>query len=236
MLHQWSPTMRNRSSMRQPRIAVVGSANIDLTTVHRPVFPLRPGETIFGKEFHLGFGGKGANQAVAARSVRRAGFDDCARGRRICSVRRPSRTSPPLGIDAGHVRLTPNVSSGVAPIFVDSAGQNRILVVMGANEKLMPADVDAAAEVLGAADCIVLQLEIPIGDGGLRIAFRPAKWHSQYSESRAGADARSVRGSQRRLRDSQRDRGRSAQLACRWAVCTMPARAPSTCCKAACGA
>src|SRR3989454_3218251 len=50
---------------RAPHIAVVGSANIDLTTLTDD-FP-RPGETIFGREFHLGFGGKGANQAVAAR-------------------------------------------------------------------------------------------------------------------------------------------------------------------------
>ena len=66
------------------------------------------------------------------------------------------------GIDARHVRITPGVSSGVAPIFVDSAGQNRILVVMGANQKLTPADVDAAADVLRAVDCIVLQLEVPL--------------------------------------------------------------------------
>ena len=48
-----------------PRIAVVGSANTDLTTF-ADVFP-RPGETLFGTSFDLGFGGKGANQAVAAR-------------------------------------------------------------------------------------------------------------------------------------------------------------------------
>jgi ribokinase len=50
---------------RRPRIAVVGSANIDLTTFTAQ-FP-KPGETIFGQKFDLGFGGKGANQAVAAR-------------------------------------------------------------------------------------------------------------------------------------------------------------------------
>jgi len=49
----------------RPLIAVVGSANVDLTTFH-DAFP-KPGETIFGKSFDLGFGGKGANQAVAAR-------------------------------------------------------------------------------------------------------------------------------------------------------------------------
>ena len=48
-----------------PRIAVVGSANIDLTTF-TDRFP-KPGETIFGQKFDLGFGGKGANQATAAK-------------------------------------------------------------------------------------------------------------------------------------------------------------------------
>ena len=61
-----------------------------------------------------------------------------------------------------HVRITPGVSSGVAPIFVDCSGQNRILVVKGANDCLLPADIDAAADLLRTADCIVLQLEIPL--------------------------------------------------------------------------
>jgi len=60
------------------------------------------------------------------------------------------------------VLVTKGVSSGVAPIFVDNAGQNRILVVKGANDALKPADVDAAAEMLKSADCIVLQFEIPL--------------------------------------------------------------------------
>src|SRR5437764_14115499 len=50
---------------KRPRIAVVGSCNIDLTTF-TDQFP-KPGETIFGRKFDLGFGGKGANQAVASR-------------------------------------------------------------------------------------------------------------------------------------------------------------------------
>jgi ribokinase len=57
--------------------------------------------------------------------------------------------------------VTRGVSSGVAPIFVDSAGQNRILVVKGANDRLTPADVDAVGDLLRKADCIVLQLEVP---------------------------------------------------------------------------
>jgi len=67
-----------------------------------------------------------------------------------------------LGIDAKHVKQVDGVSSGVAPIFVDPSGQNRILVVKGANDRLLPADVDAAAEILKTADCIVLQFEIPL--------------------------------------------------------------------------
>jgi ribokinase len=145
--------------LKQPRIAVVGSANMDLTTF-TDQFP-RPGETIFGREFNLGFGGKGANQAVAARlcgaevfMIARVG-DDLFGEATLGNFRA-------IGIDTAHVRVTPGVSSGVAPIFVDSSGQNRIIVVKGANDCVTPADVDAAADVLRGADAIVLQLEIPV--------------------------------------------------------------------------
>jgi ribokinase len=66
------------------------------------------------------------------------------------------------GIDSTHVKQVEGLSSGVAPIFVEPNGQNRILVVKGANDALTPADVDAAADVLKSADCIVLQFEIPL--------------------------------------------------------------------------
>lgn len=144
---------------KRPRIAVVGSSNVDLTTFSDR-FP-KPGETIFGDKFDLGFGGKGANQAVAARlcgsevfMVARVG-DDLFGPATVKNFEK-------LGIDPTHVRLVGGVSSGVAPIFVDSSGQNRIIVVKGANDALKPADVDAAAETLKTADCIVLQFEIPL--------------------------------------------------------------------------
>jgi ribokinase len=144
---------------KRPRIAVVGSANVDLTTF-ADQFP-KPGETIFGQKFDLGFGGKGANQAVAARlcgadvfMVARVG-DDLFGPSTIENFKK-------LGIDATQVRQIPGVSSGVAPIFVDPSGQNRIIVVKGANDQLKPADVDAAAQMLKSADCIVLQFEIPV--------------------------------------------------------------------------
>ncbi len=144
---------------KRPRIAVIGSANVDLTTFSDH-FP-KPGETIFGDKFDLGFGGKGANQAVAARlcgaevfMVARVG-DDLFGPATIKNFEK-------LGIDATHVRQVTGVSSGVAPIFVESSGQNRIIVVKGANDTLKPADVDAAADMLKTADCIVLQFEIPL--------------------------------------------------------------------------
>jgi ribokinase len=67
-----------------------------------------------------------------------------------------------LGIDTTHVKQIEGVSSGVAPIFVEPDGQNRIFVVKGANDLLKPADVDAAADLLKTVDCIVLQFEIPL--------------------------------------------------------------------------
>ncbi|HEV3511724.1 MAG TPA: ribokinase [Candidatus Sulfotelmatobacter sp.] len=144
---------------KRPRIAVVGSANIDLTTF-TDRFP-KPGETIFGQKFDLGFGGKGANQAVAARlcgaevfMVARVGSDLFGPAT-IENFRKQ-------GIDPTHVKQVDGLSSGVAPIFVEPNGQNRIFVVKGANDALKPADVDAAAEVLKSSDCIVLQFEIPI--------------------------------------------------------------------------
>jgi ribokinase len=144
---------------KRPRIAVVGSANIDLTTF-TDRFP-KPGETIFGQRFDLGFGGKGANQAVAARLC---GADVFMVARVGSDLFGPATIENfrEQGIDTTHVKPVQGLSSGVAPIFVEPNGQNRILVVKGANDALKPADIDAAAETLKAADCIVLQFETPL--------------------------------------------------------------------------
>jgi ribokinase len=151
-----------------PRVAVIGSANIDLTTF-ADRFP-KPGETIFGQRFDLGFGGKGANQAVAARLC---GADVFMVARVGSDLFGPATIEnfKKLGIDTGHVKQVEGLSSGVAPIFVEPSGQNRILVVKGANDALKPADVDAAADLLKAVDCIVLQFEIPLETVYYTIAF-----------------------------------------------------------------
>jgi ribokinase len=180
---------------KQPFIAVVGSANVDLTTFN-DVFP-RPGETIFGKKFDLGFGGKGANQAVAARlcgasvaMIAKVGSD----------LFGPAtiKNFESRGIDASHVGIAEGVSSGVAPIFVDSSGQNRIIVIKGANDTLSPEDVNAAAPLLRKADAIVLQLEIPLctvyhtvrfaQSEGIRCIVNPAPAQQLDFQQLSGAD------------------------------------------------
>jgi ribokinase len=145
--------------MAGPALAVIGSCNVDLTTF-TDRFP-NPGETIFGTRFDLGFGGKGANQAVAARlcgaevaMVARVGNDLFGPG--------TIRNFESLDIDATYVRTLEGMSSGVAPIFVDPTGQNRIIVVSGANDHVTPKDVDEAAPLLRRTGCIVLQFEIPL--------------------------------------------------------------------------
>ena len=153
---------------RRPRIAVVGSANIDLTTFTNQ-FP-KPGETIFAQKFDLGFGGKGANQAVAARLCGADVFMVARVGNDLFGPATIENFKK-LGIDATDVKQVEGLSSGVAPIFVEPNGQNRILVVKGANDALKAADVDDAAETLKAADCIVLQFEIPLETVYYTIAF-----------------------------------------------------------------
>jgi ribokinase len=179
----------------QSFIAVVGSANVDLTTFN-DVFP-RPGETIFGKKFDLGFGGKGANQAVAARlcgasvaMVAKVGSD----------LFGPAtiKNFQSQGIDTSHVRIAEGVSSGVAPIFVEPSGQNRIIVVKGANDTLSPEDIDAAAALLRKASTIVMQFEIPLRtvyhtvrfaeSEGIRCIVNPAPAQPVDFKQLAGAD------------------------------------------------
>lgn len=142
-----------------PRIAVIGSTNVDLVTyVTRP--PL-PGETLEAPDFRIGCGGKGANQAIAAARlgaevvmVSKVG-DDAFADLSLDNFRRQ-------GIDTSRVERVAGVSSGVATILVEPSGENSILIVKGANARVLPADVDAAADDLARCDLMLLQLEIPL--------------------------------------------------------------------------
>jgi ribokinase len=173
------------------RIAVVGSNMIDLITyvVRMP----EAGETVEAPRFEMGFGGKGANQAVAAARlgshvlmVARVGDD--AFGKNYLENFRAQ------GIDVRHVSPAPGLSNGVAPIFVDPSGENRILIVKGANTQLSPENVDQAADDLAGCDLILLQLEVPFetvyhtvalaGRLGKDVLLNPAPAHPDLDVAR----------------------------------------------------
>jgi len=154
---------------KRPRVGVIGSTNMDLTTTveRMPVW----GETVLAKHFETSFGGKGANQAVAAARL----------GAEVVMV--TNLGDDTLGesalenfesykIDTRHVRRIPNQSTGTATILVDEkSGDNSILIVAGANGDLSSADVDAASETLKGCDLILLQLEIRLETAYAAIRF-----------------------------------------------------------------
>jgi ribokinase len=143
-----------------PRVVVLGSSNTDMT-VRLPRLPSR-GETILGGEFLSGPGGKGANQAVAARRagaevlfLTAVGDDDLGR-RALDGYRRE-------GIDVAHARIIPGVASGVALIFVGDGGENMIGVAPGANARLTPEDIDHLPhDVFTRGGVFLASLEVPL--------------------------------------------------------------------------
>lgn len=162
------------------KILVIGSSNTDMT-VKTPTLP-RPGETLIGGEFKMGAGGKGANQAVAAR---RLGGDVTF----VCKVGRDVFGDNSL---AGYVREGLDVSrvlrsdkpSGVALIMVDAKGENCISVASGANSDITEADIDSVADLISEASLLVLQLEMPTPcvlkaaklafESGVKVLLNPA--------------------------------------------------------------
>ncbi|QKV94870.1 ribokinase [Streptomyces sp. NA02950] len=139
-------------------LLVVGSANADLVigVERRP----GPGETVLGSDLAVHPGGKGANQAVAAarlgaRTALLARVGDDEHGRLLLDSLRTA------GADTSGV-LTGGAPTGVALIAVDPSGDNSIVVSPGANARLTPGDVRAAARLLASARVVSLQLEIPL--------------------------------------------------------------------------
>jgi ribokinase len=139
-----------------PSILVVGSTMIDLIA-YADVLP-EAGQTVVGRDFQMGFGGKGANQAVAAaRLGARVSMVNCV-GEDSYGAD-TMRNFEAQGVDTSWVRQVPG-SSGVAPIWVDKAGMNRIICVPGANDDTSPALAVAAFEAVRPA-LVVAQFETP---------------------------------------------------------------------------
>ena len=140
-------------------IVVVGSINLDLVSIGRRI--PAPGETIRGDKFQTFHGGKGANQAVAIARlghpvgmVAKVGDDDF--GPRL---RRGLRDAH---VNIRSVSVAKGTASGVALISVDSKGQNSITVVPGANDQLLPRDLEKSLPQLRSAGIILTQLETPM--------------------------------------------------------------------------
>lgn len=147
------------SNNTAPEIVVVGSINLDLSlSVER--FP-EAGETVIGRDLLRGGGGKGANQAVAAARL----------GRRVAMVGRVGqddagdlllRMLADEGVATDHVARGHETPSGLAVIEVDAEGENRIVVISGANAAVVEADLRPVSPVIAEVPVILTQFEIPI--------------------------------------------------------------------------
>lgn len=163
------------------RIVILGVFVAD--TAYRAERQPRMGETILGKGFALGPGGKGSNQAVAAAMaggrvhfITRLGRDTFADMARATWARAGVRPE---------VIEDPDSYTGAAYIFIEHAtGNNAIIIAPGAAGNMSVADIEAQAGLIAGADIFVTQLEQPVAaahraleiarDGGARTILNPA--------------------------------------------------------------
>lgn len=140
-------------------VLVVGSFMMDLI-VRTPRLP-KEGETIIGTEFGRAPGGKGANQAMAAARLG-ASVTMVGRVGNDLFGEEQIRSLGSAGIDTTYIYKDDNAPTGVGSITLDQHGNNRIVIVPGANMEVTPEDVDRAQDAFAKADIILLQLEIPL--------------------------------------------------------------------------
>jgi ribokinase len=155
--------------MSQPRILVLGSANIDLVT-RVPRTP-KAGETMLGTSFTTVCGGKGANQAVAAaRLGAEVHFAGCVGNDAFGALQR--RTLADEGINVDRLKTHPTDATGTAVILVADQGENLIVVTPSANYGITPEDVESMCDLIRGMDAMLVQLEIPLAtvEAALRTA------------------------------------------------------------------
>lgn len=136
-------------------VAVVGSLNLDLTAVvaRAP----EEGETVLGRRLETYPGGKGANQAIGAARIARTAVVGAVGNDSAATALRGAQTA--AGVDTEHL-LTVDVPTGRAIVVVTDDGDNRIIVIPGANSKVTASDVTAALDALDPA-VVLTQLELP---------------------------------------------------------------------------
>lgn len=144
--------------------------------INAPHFP-QPGETVIGHDFMSNFGGKGANQAVAAARlgadttfIGKVGADEFGK-----AVRTHLQEE---GVDVSCLYSSDTQSSGVALITTVPSGENTIIVNSGANYDLLPADIERSTKAFGEGGIVLMQLETPIET--LVCAAKIAKEHHCY--------------------------------------------------------
>mmetsp|Transcript_25310 Transcript_25310/g.64300 ORF Transcript_25310/g.64300 Transcript_25310/m.64300 type:complete len:314 (+) Transcript_25310:93-1034(+) len=137
-------------------VAIVGSTMIEHFTYLKRA--PGPGETVVGDRTAIGYGGKGANQAVMARNLgSRVAMVNCLGDDAHGNIYREKLQA--MGVDTTHMHTAKGMASGAAPIWVEADGTNRIIVVPGANNELTPGQAVAAVDALKAS-VVVGQFEI----------------------------------------------------------------------------
>ncbi|WP_440210397.1 ribokinase [Actinobacillus pleuropneumoniae] len=145
------------------KLCVLGSVNAD-HVIRVPYFP-KAGETLKGGHYHIAYGGKGANQAVAAARVRNTslvevdfiaciGADDIGRAMKQAFVQD--------GINPEHIVEVADQMTGIAMIQVADSGENSIVISAGANANLDESVVAQHQATIERADCLLVQLETPL--------------------------------------------------------------------------
>jgi len=149
-----------RTTFSKSNVVVLGASVMDLVA-YCPRMP-KVGETVLGSDFKMGFGGKGANQAVMAgilggktAMISKINPSDSF-GRDMIS------NFASHGVDVDHVFTTDKDPTGAAAIHVDAGGHNQIAVVMGANNSITIDEVKKATAIIKEAKLLVVQLEIPL--------------------------------------------------------------------------
>ncbi len=166
--------------MKSQRILVIGSSNTDMTVITERQ-PL-PGETVLGGNFKMGAGGKGANQAVAAKRLGGDVSFICKLGNDLFGDNAAAHYMKE-GLDISRI-MRCETPSGVALITVDRNAENSIVVASGANAEITVDDIDAVADEIRSAGILLLQLEIPVeavvraaqiaNEAGVYVVLNPA--------------------------------------------------------------
>ena len=189
-------------------VVILGTFVADLTFVAGRVPAM--GETILGEDFRIGPGGKGSNQAVAARRagadvllVAKLGRDDFGdMARKLYAAE---------GISARHLIDAAEEPTGAAWIFVDSrSGENAIIIVAGAGGAITPAEVEAAAEGIAGAAVFMTQMEVPSMAAARGLENRPGERRDHGVQPGAGSAVFGIGVRECRFPDPERNRGRDA--------------------------